>query len=149
MAKLLFLRSYLNVYNVNVIIIDIPSVYVDATDIIIEYGLNVTLNCNVTSFPVHTSVYWQRISNSTTTNMTSGQAGIDDISNVLPSLTILMIKSADSGLYTCFAVNIVGTGHSDVVNLTVIGGKIKHYQFPSTIVSKCSTVCVWSQLSCA
>lgn len=116
-------------FNVNVIIINIPSVYVDATDIIVEYGLNVTLNCNVTSFPVHFYVYWQRISNGTTTNITSSQAGIHGVSNILPSLIILMIKSADSGLFTCFALNIVGIGYSDVVNLTVTGGKIKHYQF--------------------
>lgn len=39
-----------------------------------------------------------------------------------------MIKSADSGLFTCFALNKVGIGYSDVVNLTVTGGKSKHYQ---------------------
>ncbi|VDI76426.1 Hypothetical predicted protein, partial [Mytilus galloprovincialis] len=110
----------------------IPSVYVDATDRIVEYGLNVTLNCNVTSFPIHSYVYWQRISNGTTTNITSSQAGIHGVSNMLPSLTILMIKSADSGLYTCFALNIVGTGYSDVVNLTVIGD-IPHVAVGPTI----------------
>ncbi|CAC5368999.1 HMCN [Mytilus coruscus] len=103
---------------------DIPSVEVGSTFRIVEYGHNVTLDCNATSFPAHTSVYWQRISTGTTTNITSDNCDITCIVGVTilnPSLTILMATTADSGLYTCYITNKVGTGYSEVVNLTIIG----------------------------
>lgn len=87
-----------------------------------------TLDCNATSFPAHTSVYWQRISTGTTTNITSitsdtcDIACIDGVTILNPSLTILMATTADSGLYICYITNKVGTGHSEVINLTIMGG---------------------------
>ncbi|VDI13642.1 Hypothetical predicted protein, partial [Mytilus galloprovincialis] len=103
---------------------DIPSVEVGSTYRIAEYGNNVTLDCNFTSFPEHTSVYWQRVSTGITTNITSDYCDISCIDGVTvlnPSLTMIMVKTADSGLYTCYITNKVGTGHSEAVNLTIIG----------------------------
>lgn len=104
--------------------IDIPSISIVGPTIKnVEYGSNVTLNCNVISFPVQTHVYWQRISNGTRANVTSDNSDIVGVKTSNPSLTILKARTTDSGLYACYAMNIVGTGHSDAVNLTVIGGK--------------------------
>lgn len=85
-----------------------------------------TLDCNVTSFPAYISVYWQRISFGITTKLTSDycdRACIDGVTVLNPSLTILKAKTTDSGLYTCYITNKVGTGQSAVVNLTIVGGK--------------------------
>lgn len=122
---ILLINCYL--FNFN---IDIPSVEVGSTYRIAEYGNNVTLDCNFTSFPAHTSVYWQRVTTGITTNITSDYcdiACIDGVTVLNPSLTIIMAKTADSGLYTCYITNKVGTGHSEAVNLTIIGGKKKLY----------------------
>lgn len=42
-----------------------------------------------------------------------------------PSLTILSTELADTGSYTCFASNSVGTGQSTVTTLTVSGSRFR------------------------
>ncbi|CAC5425775.1 HMCN [Mytilus coruscus] len=108
---------------VNVTVIgDIPKVEITSVTQLVEYGQPFTLDCNITSFPNHTSVYWKRMSNGTTSNITSDYPGLTGITTMFPSMTIMKAVSTDSGLYSCVAVNIVGTGSSDAVNVTVIGG---------------------------
>lgn len=70
-------------------------------------------------------MYWQKIFNGTTINITSQSPGIDGVRISRPSLRILKAAPSDSGQYICFAVNIAGTGHSNSINLTVLGGKYK------------------------
>ncbi|CAC5425257.1 HMCN [Mytilus coruscus] len=113
--------GYSDVVNVSVIG-GIPKVEITSVTQIVEYGQPFTLDCNITSFPNHTSVYWQRMSNGTTSNITSDYPELNGNTTMFPSMSILKAVSADSGLYTCYAVNIVGTGYSDVVNVTVVGG---------------------------
>ncbi|XP_063406250.1 roundabout homolog 2-like [Mytilus trossulus] len=108
---------------VNVTVIGgIPKVEITSRTQIVEYGQPFTLDCNITSFPNHTSVYWQRMSNGTISNITSDYPGLTGNTTMFPSMTIMKAVSSDSGLYTCVAVNIVGIGYSDDVNVTVIGG---------------------------
>lgn len=113
-----------NLYVVCNFYIDIPKVEVGSTTQIVEYGRNVILNCNVTSLPVHTSVYWQRTSSGLTTNITTGNLSSEKGTTLNHSLIISIAKPADTGLYTCYAINIVGTGRSKAINLTIIGGKV-------------------------
>lgn len=76
------------------------------------------------SVPVLRNVYWHKIFNGTTTLITSNTSSIAGVRKTKPSLTILNAIPSDSGQYVCYGVNIVGTGHSNSINLTVIGGKI-------------------------
>lgn len=116
------IADFFSVLYISNLIVDIPHVAVGPTIRTVEYGYNVTLDCNVTSFPLHVSIYWQRISNGTTTNITTASSTTSLDTMLYSVLTILKADSADSGLYTCYAVNIVGTAKSDPVNLIVLGG---------------------------
>lgn len=49
---------------------------------------------------------------------------IESVSLTTTSISITSAIPADSGMYTCYAVNIAGTGHSGSVNLTVYGGRV-------------------------
>lgn len=70
-------------------------------------------------------MYWQKIFNGTTINITSNSPGIAGAMIARPSLTLLKAAPSDSGQYKCFAVNIAGIGHSNSINLTVLGGKLR------------------------
>lgn len=87
------------------------------------YGHTITLECNVTSIPVNTNVYWQRTTDGTVTNITSFDLNVNGVTVMEPSLTILKATVTDSGMYTCNAENLIGTGQSDTTNLTVVGGE--------------------------
>lgn len=88
-------------------------------------GNTVVLQCLVISTLTLKSVYWQRnigggikrISFKTDNNKYSGSTITS------PSLTIFNAAQNDVGIYTCFAINGVGTGHSTTTTLTVIGSK--------------------------
>lgn len=82
----------------------------------------ITLGCKVTAIPSYTAIYWQKKSEDITTNITSDSLTIEGITITTPSMSILKALPADSGMYTCYAVNNAGTGHSGSVNLTVYGG---------------------------
>lgn len=89
----------------------------------IPYGHNHTITCRVMAVPVFTKIYWQKISNGTTMNITSNSPGIDGARITRPSLTILKAAPSDSGQYICIAENVAGMGQSNSINLTVLGGK--------------------------
>lgn len=88
-----------------------------------QNGQNVTLGCNITAVPNHTNVYWRKQTSEFITNITSSDQRIIDMTNAKPSLTILSTRTNDSGLYTCYADNLVGSGYSMYTNLTVFGSK--------------------------
>ncbi|XP_060080832.1 uncharacterized protein LOC132560187 isoform X2 [Ylistrum balloti] len=82
-------------------------------------GATVTLGCTVTAKPAHTIVCWQRNVDSETVPIT-----IDGVIYTMstvnsPSLTIHNADTSDSGTYTCFVTNSVGTGQSAPTTLTV------------------------------
>lgn len=94
----------------------------------VVYGQNITLECNVTSIPVNTNVYWQKIKDGTVTNITSFNHNVNGVTVIEPSLTILKAAMSDSGMYACHAENLIGTGQSNFTNLTVVGGKKMLYK---------------------
>ncbi|XP_052103246.1 hemicentin-1-like [Mytilus californianus] len=102
------------------VIVYIPNVTVSNVSPV-EFGNSVTINCTVTSTPAATQIVWQRTVNNvnTTIDISSNRYSGGTTSN--PSLTIHNVQADDQGLYFCQASNIVGTGSSNTVNLTVIG----------------------------
>ncbi|XP_033758139.1 hemicentin-1-like [Pecten maximus] len=99
----------------------VPSLTVTQSSYSITTGNSVTLQCSVSANPSITSVYWQRIQNGVTAGITVDSINFSGATTANPSLTVINANSADSGTYTCFAVNSVGTGQSSQISLTVTG----------------------------
>ncbi|CAC5391231.1 unnamed protein product [Mytilus coruscus] len=102
----------------------LPNVTIPNLNYSIGSGRHFELECIIASTPNHYDVYWQKLSNGTISNITSSSAGFDGATVTSPSLNISHISTDDAGQYTCFAVNIVGTGSSQITTLTVLGGDI-------------------------
>lgn len=79
-----------------------------------------TVQKNV-NFPIR-KIYWQYKNNGVLTHIEAGTHGITGSTIEVPSLTIQTVTTSESGLYTCFATNDIGTGHSELINVTVVGG---------------------------
>ncbi|XP_076087724.1 cell adhesion molecule CEACAM2-like [Mytilus galloprovincialis] len=101
--------------------IGVPNVSIPNSNYSRGHGYYLELECNIESTPNHTSVYWQKLSNGTITNITSTSPGFYGSRISLPSLTINPVSQDDAGQYTCFAVNLVGIGKSQPTTLTVLG----------------------------
>ncbi|CAC5364617.1 HMCN [Mytilus coruscus] len=99
----------------------IPSVIVELKSNEVYPGQTVTIQCNITATPNIVNVYWQKTINDFTTNVTTNTQRVHGGTVDVPSLTLLSTRTNDSGLYTCNAKNLVGTGHSQYTNLTVVG----------------------------
>lgn len=82
-----------------------------------------TINCTVTSLPAATQITWQRNVNNVNTTIDIRMIKYSGGTTSNPSLTISRVQADDQGQYFCQASNIEGTGTSNYVNLTVIGGK--------------------------
>lgn len=67
-------------------------------------------------------IHWQYVNNGVLTTIAAGTSGIAGSTTETPSLTIKSVTTSESGLYTCFATNDVGTGESKPINVTVVGG---------------------------
>ncbi|VDI02517.1 hemicentin, partial [Mytilus galloprovincialis] len=100
---------------------DIPVVIISSNIYSVLLGGTVTLQCTVSSNPVHTSVTWQRIVNGVLNTVTVDGSRIIGSSVSTPSLTISNAASGDEGNYICTATNIVGTGTSQQTFLDVAG----------------------------
>ncbi|VDI54451.1 hemicentin [Mytilus galloprovincialis] len=102
---------------------NIPSVVVPQQQYNVDYGQTITLTCTVTSNPVHTVVYWQKIQNGQPTNINVVSSNKYSGSTVnTPSLTINNVVLSDEASYVCFATNGVGTGQSSQTTVDVAGG---------------------------
>ncbi|XP_052103233.1 hemicentin-1-like [Mytilus californianus] len=99
----------------------IPSVSLTQTSFTGNYGDTFTLGCTVSANPAVTSVYWQKVTGSTTATVDMSNSRYTGSSVSTPSLTITNLNSNDAGNYICLAVNSVGTGQSLQGPLTVIG----------------------------
>ena len=92
------------------------------------YGSSITLSCTIVSqIPAATNVYWQVTNNGQTTQIVVASSGGKYSGSTLtnPSLTIYNAVFSDGGLYRCFAQNLVGTGQSSELTLTIAGGRSK------------------------
>lgn len=87
------------------------------------YGQSVTIGCNVTADPPTTFIFWRRNTNNIVSTLYEGTVGTKGISIKMPSLVLAYSTTEDSGSYTCFATNSVGTQKSSPVELLVEGGK--------------------------
>lgn len=102
----------------------IPNVTIPNSNYSIGSGRHFVLECIIISTPDHHAVYWKKLYNGIVTNITSSSPGYDGTTDSSPSLNITQVSTADAGQYTCFAVNIVGIGSSQVTTLTVLGGMV-------------------------
>lgn len=102
-----------------------PFVTTDNTTKIVEYGQNVTLECNITSIPEQSNVYWIKKTDDIVTEITSETHNVIGVALIEPSLTILKATKFDSGEYACCATNLIGTGKSNFTFVMVVGGKIQ------------------------
>ncbi|OWF56211.1 Titin [Mizuhopecten yessoensis] len=100
----------------------LPTVTVSQTVRSIVTGTTVTLQCSVSANPTHTSVFWQFTpTNGGTTTLSIDNVNHGGSSVNSPSLTVFNANSLDQGTYVCFASNLVGTGQSPQVLLSVTG----------------------------
>ncbi|XP_052106699.1 hemicentin-1-like [Mytilus californianus] len=99
----------------------VPSVSLTRTSFTGNYGDTITLGCTVSANPAASSVYWQKVSESTTSTVDMSNSRYTGSSVSTPSLTINNLNSNDAGNYICLAANSVGTGQSIQGPLTVIG----------------------------
>lgn len=105
------------------IVSGIPTVAAESEISDIQYGLNHTIACTISSVPAYTTVYWIKITNGSKTNITYNSLGFDGATLNRPSLTILKAKPADNGEYICNALNEAGHGWSNSITITVFGSK--------------------------
>lgn len=114
----------IDLYMIKILIIGIPVVTILQPSYTTNYGDPVTLECTVTSNPLHTIVTWQKIVNGQPSSLNLGNSGKYSGSTVnTPSLTISSTNLGDPGVYRCLATNVVGTGQSQDTTLTVNGGQ--------------------------
>ncbi|CAC5415119.1 HMCN [Mytilus coruscus] len=99
----------------------VPSVSLTRTSFTGNYRDTIILGCTVSANPPATSVYWQKVTGSTTTTVDMSNSKYTGPSVGTPSLTITNLNSNDAGNYICLAANSVGTGQSIQGPLTVIG----------------------------
>lgn len=115
-------------------ILDIPIVVAPKLAYSVNIGESVTLTCQVTADPKHTTVQWRKIIGGTSTNIvvanSNGKYGGSSVDS--PSLVINNAAFSDQGTYVCFATNSVGTGQSTQVVVAVAGSK---YLFMSILLT--------------
>ncbi|XP_052103319.1 hemicentin-1-like [Mytilus californianus] len=100
---------------------NVPSVSLTRTFFTGNYGETIILGCTVSAYPNVTSVYWHKVSGSTTSTVEMSNSRYTGSSVSIPSITVTNLNSNDAGNYTCLAANSVGTGQSRQGTLTVIG----------------------------
>lgn len=106
----------------------------DNRSIQVKYGGALTIESNIRSYkpyPIR-EIYWQFINNGIVTRIDSKINGkyIDNA-----SLVIKYVTTSESGQYTCFAANDVGSSKSNSIDVNVIGGKLYNIKLISCIIS--------------
>ncbi|XP_063405445.1 Fc receptor-like protein 5 [Mytilus trossulus] len=100
-----------------------PVVNIESNRYVVTYGSSLTINCSVRSSeqdPVN-EIYWKYNNKGIITKISEKTDGISGSSIRTPSLTILKMTSSESGIYTCYARNDIGTGESRPINVIVTG----------------------------
>lgn len=93
------------------------------------YGEQLIIRCNISSNPYHKRVYWAQVVNGTKTIINHGTIRTHGITPENPSLIFQYSTYEDTGYYTCFAVNDIGTGQSESVHIKIYGGRYYTYIF--------------------
>lgn len=101
---------------------DVPKVDVPLTSYTVDHGNDVSLSCTVYSLPQHTSVYWIKETERGKLVLNHGTTGTIGMTVGNPSLSLKPAATTDSGLYTCLAFNVIGTGSSRTI--TLIGNNL-------------------------
>ncbi|CAG2197201.1 PXDN [Mytilus edulis] len=101
---------------------DLPDVKAPIPTIEISFGDSVDLICNVKANPLHDLVYWEHNVTGVIRRIFKETDGANGCTVENPSLSIDYVTNTVSGLYTCFAKNVVGVSHSSAINVTVKGG---------------------------
>ncbi|XP_063420714.1 hemicentin-1-like [Mytilus trossulus] len=103
---------------------NLPTVSIQQSIYNVNYGSSVVLVCSVTANPAHTTVYWRKIKNGITTDITVANSNnkYSGSSVSSPSLQINNADLTDEGHYACFATNVIGTAQSAQAFLDVTGG---------------------------
>lgn len=73
-------------------------------------------------YPIR-EIYWQFINNGIITRIDSNTNG-RYIEN--STLSIIHVTTSESGKFTCFAANDLGSSRSNSIDVNVIGGKLYH-----------------------
>lgn len=106
---------------------DVPELSTDADYHKAVFGHSYTINCKVDATPFHKHVYWEHRTKGLTRKLKNDTVGVSGVSLENPSLTISFVTTSDTGSYTCFAENIIGTGFSRTVQLEVKGGMLFYF----------------------
>ncbi|XP_033753605.1 hemicentin-1-like isoform X5 [Pecten maximus] len=100
---------------------NVPTVQIQQAFYTATTGTSITLVCTVSGSPTHTNVFWQRNVGSGSQSVTIDSVNFSGSQVNNPSLTVINVDPSDSGTYTCFATNAVGTGQSSATTLTISG----------------------------
>ncbi|XP_033753215.1 basement membrane-specific heparan sulfate proteoglycan core protein-like [Pecten maximus] len=100
---------------------NVPTVQIQQSFYTATTGTSITLVCTVSGSPTHTNVFWQRNVGSGSQSLTIDSVNFSGSQVNNPSLTVINVDPSDSGTYTCFATNAVGTGQSSATTVTISG----------------------------
>lgn len=109
-------------YHCFAINVEKPHVTIEEQFYHVSYGDKVTINCSVVADPLQTLVYWNQNNSGVVRRLYEGLAGTHGMTVDNPSLIINFASMKDNGIYTCCAVNTIGTGYSEDIKLIVNGG---------------------------
>nr|XP_022324703.1 hemicentin-1-like isoform X6 [Crassostrea virginica] len=98
----------------------IPSVQIPSSSYSVAYGSQIRLQCVVNSIPPATSIEWRKTYQGVTTTINFGQSKYSGGTITDPSLRIFNADLSDEASYVCSATNIVGTGSSRDITLSVV-----------------------------
>lgn len=125
----------LQVHFLNYIYLDQPYVTIGSSSYISIVGTTITLECFVSSNPETILVYWEKNSKGLMTTINANSVGTNGSTTESPSLTFKSTDISDSGIFTCYAVNELGTGFSNITELTVTGSNNHNITFASVLNS--------------
>ncbi|XP_078326851.1 hemicentin-1-like isoform X28 [Crassostrea virginica] len=98
----------------------IPSVQIPSSSYSVAYGSQIRLQCVVNSIPPATSIEWRKTYQGVTTTINFGQSKYSGGTITDPSLRIFNADLSDEASYVCSATNIVGSGSSRDITLSVV-----------------------------
>ncbi|XP_060079143.1 hemicentin-1-like [Ylistrum balloti] len=100
----------------------IPAVVISQPSYSVVIGDTIVIDCDYSSTPDATSIYWNKIVNTQTTRITITQTNkYSGATLTNPSLTITGTDSSDQAFYRCVVGNNVGEGQSSQAYLYVTG----------------------------